>query len=154
MCIEQEISDYLTRSTKFEYFLIHHNPSFAKRKSDKKIIGINWEALADHIERSHSFATATQNFSTLKSQPPGFLVIRNEQVEWEPNCAIIETWKDFLINSFAQLRNNVAHGSKAHPSNSAPDRARKLVREGNALMTFIAKDVLHVDSWEEDIFFR
>jgi|GEM_PF-5963767 len=155
MCLEQKISDYLIRCAKFEYFLIRHNPSFAKTNTDGKITGVNWKELAKAIEELHPFSGAIPDFAILKSDPPGFLVAESGKIDWKKNPAKIDTWKKLLISSFAQLRNNIAHGSKAHPAEASPDRALKLIEAGDRLMVFIAQNVLDTTNpCEEDIVFQ
>lgn len=162
MDIEKRISDYLVRCAKFEFFLVNSNIELAKIRSIsalQTISGIEWNGLAALIEEKHpygSFNFSQSGFSFLNDNAPQFLTKRqNGSLKWDSDEPHIDSWLKVLTRSYAQLRNNIAHGNKGYLlSQFTQDRTEKFIEAGNKFMDFIAKDVFGNNSWEEPITFK
>lgn len=161
MYIEKEIAEYLIDCAKFEYFLINENLNLGiERDIDglKKVEGLNWTKLARLIEEKKKFKYfdfCNSGFSFLIEESPQFLVKHAGRLKWDSNQVDIDSWEKLLTRSFAQLRNNIAHGNKSHmPSQFTQDRTEKFITAGRSLMNFIASEVFEIKQWREPIQFQ
>lgn len=158
--INKKISDYLTRCAKFEYLLICNDISLAKINqggSFQIVAGVEWSMLAQHLEDKHPFGTFNFNdssFDYLKSNTPQYLTVKDDQLKWDSDNKAVDSWILFLTRSFAQLRNNIAHGNKAHLASAhTTDRTKKFIDAGNKFMNFVAKELFNEIYWEQPIEF-
>ncbi len=124
----------------------------------KKVTGIEWGKLAALIEEKkkfHDFDFSTSEFGCLKTDYPQLLVEDEGKLKWDSEETEIESWEKLLIRSYAQLRNNIAHGNKAHlPSQFTQGRTKEFMEAGRALREFIAGDIFEKPNWKEPIQFN
>lgn len=163
MCIiEDKISKFMFTCSKFEYFVINEDTELGKigKMIDtpplQKIVGLDWKKLAKKIKINfEDFNFGSSGFEILKEEPPQFLVKAEKKLKWDSDNAAIDSWEKLLTRSFAQLRNNIAHGNKAHmPSQFTQDRTEKFIDAGNDLIKFIAKEIFGKENWESSIIFK
>ncbi|MEI3854975.1 MULTISPECIES: hypothetical protein [unclassified Ensifer] len=155
--MESELSQYMTRAAKFEFFLISCDPSLARTDGDlRKVTGVQWDVVGQRIETMFPFASFDFEhtpFSIFASEPPQFLVVRDDQrLEWDSDTDAVNSWDRLLSRSFAQLRNNIAHGSKRHPPRPfTHGRTPAFLKAGHALIDFIAAYVFNRSDWEQPL---
>lgn len=164
MCIEDKISKFMMKVSKFEFFLINQNIELASIKEDKgfqKLVGINWGKLAVLIEKEHKFSSFDFDnckFNILKDTSPQFLVKNIEGVEklkWDSDNVIIDSWCKLLSRSFAQFRNNIAHGNKATiPTAFTKGRTQEFINAGDELINFITEKIFKEKDWLLPIEFK
>ncbi|MGE0269576.1 MAG: hypothetical protein AB7S78_14090 [Candidatus Omnitrophota bacterium] len=164
MPIEQEISDLLLRFAKLEFYLINKNSEFARTESIgkmTKITGFDWQKVAPVIQDKASFQCydfKNSPFKILKDEPPQFLTITqdcNKKIKWDSDDTPINSWDRFLTRSVAQIRNNIAHGNKAHiPAPFTADRTQKYIAAVNEFFEFLMEDIFDDKHWETPIIFR
>ncbi len=161
MCIEDKISKFMIKISKFEFFMINENIELAHiqhKDGLQKLAGVRWEKLAALIEQKHRFSVfdfKSSGFVFFKETSPQYLVKDNGSLKWDSDEVTIDSWSKLLTRSFAQLRNNIAHGNKAHIL--APftrQRTEEFIDAGNALVDFIAKDIFSQADWEMPIEFQ
>lgn len=161
MCIENKISKFFVTVSKFEYFLINNNIKLGKVSDQsgalQKISGLDWNKLSKLIEQKQPFDLfnfSSGGFEIFKNEPPQFLVKENGNLKWDSDETIIDSWEILLSKSFAQLRNNIAHGNRVHlPSHFTQGRTEQFIDAGYSIMNFIAEEVLQIRNWEEPIYF-
>jgi len=164
MCIEKEISSFMLRFSKFEFYLIDMLPeliiaSGCPKCADRKITGLDWNKLAAKLEKKITFAcikSKNMNFHMLIDQHPQYLVITPEnKIKWDSDVFPINSWNDLLVKGLAQLRNNIAHGNKNHIT--APfthERTKDFLISANYLLNFIIETLLPDHKpWEMEITF-
>lgn len=158
--VEMKITNYLVRCAKFEFYLINKNCSYAKTEDMgplKKVTGIDWSKLAADLERKYTFAEfdfVQNGFDFLKVNRPQYLVLNGGGLKWDSDTIDIQSWILLLSKSFAQLRNNIAHGNKSLlPSPFTEKRTEYFIDAGNALMDFIVNDFYNCQDWDGPIHF-
>ncbi|WCK68982.1 hypothetical protein [Agrobacterium tumefaciens] len=158
--MEDKIAVFMLRVAKFEFFLMNADLSFAHVETITGIVkGLNWTRLAQRVEEAQPFAKFDFDNSPIrlfKETSPQYLVMGPEgRLKWDSDDEVIQSWDRLLNRSFAQLRNNIAHGSKGLLS--APfthDRTEQFLIAGHVLIDFIAVRVLGYPDWERPISFR
>lgn len=81
------------------------------------------------------------NFSILKTNPPKPLVEKNGSLEFGEAIQVTD-WNTF-IDSFRQLRNNIAHGSKLILGiKGMEQRDEKLIKAGLSFIQFLEENCL------------
>lgn len=161
MCIEDKISKFMIKVAKFEFFLINENIELAiiqDKNGLHKLVGINWQKLAALIEHKHHFSEfnfESYGFRVFKDTSPQYLVKDNGSLKWDSDQVTIDSWGELLTRSFAQLRNNIAHGNKAYTlAPFTQKRTEEFINAGHALVDFIAKDIFSQEHWELPIEFQ
>jgi hypothetical protein len=159
--IDKNISDYLIRCAKFEYLLVCKDISLAQTEQNglfQVVKGIEWSKLAQRLEDVRPFATFnfdTYRFGYFKSNTPQFLSIKDGNLKWDSENKTIDSWILLVTRSFAQLRNNIAHGNKSHMAAAfTADRTEKFIDAGNNFMNFVANELFNEIDWEQPIVFR
>lgn len=160
--LEEQIARFMLRVSKFEFYLVNADRDLARTISVKGldiIAGINWSRLAQRLESRQPFSQfdfGKSPFGIFKDTAPQYLIKRSDgRLTWDSDDEPIESWERFITRSFAQLRNNVAHGNKGQMT--APfthDRTEKFLRAGFAFIEFIAEEVFGDPTWETPIAFR
>ncbi|MCW0220998.1 MAG: hypothetical protein OJI67_21905 [Prosthecobacter sp.] len=159
--MEHEIALFFLKASKFEYFLVSTDISLAKTSSRglmKKIEGVNWQKVAAIAEDRcpfDAFDFAASGFAIFKETAPQFLVDESGELKWDSDDEPIDSWDHLLRRSYAQLRNNIAHGNKARlPSAFTYERTGKFLEAGTKLIDFIAAGLFDHPNWELPIEFR
>ncbi len=158
--MDEKIARFMLKVSKFEFFLINTDINLARiHKTTGNVIGLDWARLADVVEAKNPFSEfdfQQTAFSMLKDTTPQYLVITPERrLKWDSDDQPIDSWERLLLRSFAQLRNNIAHGNKAQmPAPFTHDRTTGFLNAGDALIEFIAEHVFHDPGWQTPIEFR
>lgn len=148
---------------RFEFFLINSNIELGKINEEssglKKITGVNWGKLARLLEKKFKFVDFNfkeYNLEIFKNTAPQYLVkSESGQLKWDSDDKAIDSWEILLSRGFAQLRNNIAHGNKAHISSAfTQTRTEEFIESGHCLMNFIAKEIFNVEHWASEIVFK
>jgi len=158
--MEAKISQFILKVSKFEFFLINTDITLAHfDRATGAVTGLNWTRLAALIEAEMPFSAFNfqqSGFSIFKDTAPQYLTISPEGcLKWDSDDQPIDSWERLLSRSFAQLRNNVAHGNKAQMT--APftlGRTEGFLNAGDNLIEFIAEHVFHNPDWQTPIMFR
>ncbi|KSV75983.1 hypothetical protein N185_16175 [Sinorhizobium sp. GW3] len=151
--MEDKISEFMLRVAKFEFFLINADIDLAHVETATGIIkGLNWTRLAQRVEDKYPFATFDFDnppIRMLKETAPQYLVKSVEgRLKWDSDDEAIASWDLLLNRSFAQLRNNIAHGNKGLlPAPFTQRRTDRFLIAGHALMEFVAVTVLGYPDW-------
>lgn len=158
--VEREISSFLIRFAKFEYFLISKKNEIAMVDGGDQLCrvnGVNWGTVAKLLEEKHKFSGfdfSKTKFFFLKENSPQLLCFQLGNLKWDSDSPTIDSWERLLTRSFAQLRNNIAHGSKSHlPAQFTSERTRQFVIASTGLIEFIALEIMQDKNWEEPIYF-
>lgn len=162
MCIEREISDFMLKMSKFEFFLINQNIELGRVEQKgtlQKITGIEWEKLATMLERKYKFQSFdfhSYKFFYFISNVPQYLVRSDRgELKWDSDDVTVDSWSKLLIRGYAQFRNNVAHGNKAHlASQFTEGRTKEFLAASQALIDFIAAEIFNEPCWDRSIFFK
>ncbi|MGX5851699.1 hypothetical protein ACWGTO_32330 [Mesorhizobium sp. PL10] len=116
---ETDIAIFMLQASKFEFFLINRSRSFIHTVSTKGrtiVTGVNWTRVAQAVEAAAPFASfdfISSGFKIFIETTPQCLVIKhNGQLGWDSDDEAVNSWDGLLSRSYAQLRNNVAHGNK------------------------------------------
>ncbi len=164
--LEADISKFMMKVSKFEFFLINRNIELCKVSDKdteiKRLAGIQWDKLAVLIEEKYPFSRyhsefASYGFSIFKDSPPQYLVKLADtgRLKWDSDECQIDSWGKLVVRGFAQLRNNIAHGNKALlPSQFTQGRTKEFIAAGDALMNFIAEKIFDENDWEKPIQFH
>ena len=160
--MEEVIARLLMKMSKFEFYLVNRDTELAHTRTAnglEVVTGINWTRLAQQIERAYPFSKfdfGRSSFGVLQETAPQYLVkTANGYLKWDSDDLPITSWDRLLSRSFAQLRNNLAHGNKAQmPAPFTYDRTEKFLAAGDALIDFIAAHVFDAPHWETPITFR
>jgi hypothetical protein len=160
--VEEQIARFMLRAAKFEFFLVNFDTALAHTKAIESlevISGVNWTLVAKKIEAKSPFAAFDfehAEFLMLRATSPQYLVKSQQySLAWDSNDEAIVSWDRLLNRSYAQLRNNIAHGNKIQLA--APftlDRTQQFLHAGHALIDFIAGDIFEVPHWETPLRFN
>ncbi|MDX8470323.1 hypothetical protein RFM26_32095 [Mesorhizobium sp. VK23B] len=158
--MEQDIANFMLRAAKFEFFLVNRDTSLVHTKVVgvfTAIIGVNWTKVAQFVEVAFPFNTfdfTNSGFEIFAQTAPQYLVIKHDgRLGWDCDNEPIDSWDRLLTRSYAQLRNNVAHGNKHQmPAPFTHDRTAQFLPAGLALMNFIANQVFLESDWDTPIF--
>lgn len=160
--MEEEIARLLMKMAKFEFYLVNSDSDLAHTRKTNRfdvISGINWTKLADKLERKVPFAAFDFEKTALhifKETAPQYLVRADGgRLKWDSDDVNIDSWERLLSRSYAQLRNNLAHGNKAQmPAPFTYDRTAQLLEAGHALIEFISREAFNDPHWETPIRFQ
>ena len=160
--MDARIARFMLMVSKFEFFLVNTDLSLAHIRQTnglRKIEGTNWARVAGLVEERFPFARfdfAPSGFGIFHVTAPQYLVVGDDGVlKWDSDDESIDSWERLLARSFAQLRNNVAHGNKAQlPAPFTCDRTDQFLQAGEMLIDFIASNVFEDPGWETPIEFR
>ena len=159
--MEAEIANFMLRAAKLEFFLVNLNREFAHTKtigSLTAVAGVNWTQVASYIENSFPFFKFNFDqsaFTLLRLTAPQLLTISEGQaLKWDSDEGPIDSWDRLLSRSYAQLRNNIAHGNKFQlASPFTQDRTLHFITAAHALIDFITRDVFRSPHWETPLVF-
>lgn len=154
--MEQQLSEYMMRFSKFEFFLMRMDPAFVQTNAGQRVVGVQWEAVASKVEAAFPWATfdfASSGFDIFRKEPPQYLTLRGDgELDWDSDVQPIESWSRLLTRSFAQLRNNIAHGSKGNPPRPfTHGRTPLFLSAGHAMMTFLTEGLFPGQYWDEPL---
>jgi hypothetical protein len=143
--MDDRIAKFMLLAAKFEFFLINHSYEFAHIDGRTGAVkGVNWDRVGSSLEGARpfsEFAFKESGFDIFKETVPMFLKLtRDSRFRWDSEEIEINSWETLLGRSYAQLRNNVAHGNKAQLA--APFRHKKteeFLVAGEKLILFIAE---------------
>jgi hypothetical protein len=160
--MEEEIARLMLKMSKFEFYLVNRDIELARTTAIKGlnvVTGIDWNRLARWVEAKHPFTKfdfAQSRFQAFKETAPQYLVkMESGRLGWDSDDRPIDSWERLLSRSFAQLRNNIAHGNKAQmPAPFTRDRTAQFLEAGDALIDFMAREVFDEPGWETPIVFR
>jgi hypothetical protein len=160
--MEDQIAQFLLRAAKLEFFLANADVQLVHLRPAGQlniVSGVNWTAVAQRIEAKYPFAAfdfALAPFGLFKETAPQYLVWSSEnRFKWDSDDNPINSWDRLLSRSYAQLRNNIAHGNKLQmPAAFTHERTAAFLDAGNALIEFIASDVFARPHWETPIVFQ
>lgn len=160
--MEDRISKFMLKVSKFEFYLINRNVSLAKTRLQNgmsRVEGVDWHLLARSVEQIFPFAEfdfSTSGFEVFRETAPQYLVAQGGfHLKWDSDDDPIDSWGRLLGRSFAQLRNNIAHGNKAHlPAPFTQSRTEQFLDGGERLIDFIAVQVFGDPGWEQPIIYR
>jgi len=160
--MDEKVARFMLRAAKFEFFLVNFNIGFAHLSDHDMfhtVAGLNWSALAEHVEQKCPFAAfdfETAGFAAFKHTAPMYLTWHSDAgLKWDSRMEVIDSWDKLFNRSYAQLRNNIAHGNKMQlPSAFAENRTAMFLSAGNALVDFIAAEVLGVSYWDAPLYFQ
>ncbi len=158
--MEEMISQYMLRMGKFEFFLVSMDIELAHVSgANQAVMGVNWTRLAQRVENRYPFAQFDFDHPPIrmfKETAPQFLVKSDRGgLKWDSDDAAIDSWDRLFSRSFAQLRNNIAHGNKAlMPAAFTHERTEQFIAAGHALMDFVGQAIFHYGDWDGPIAFR
>ncbi|RDD65289.1 hypothetical protein DU478_15390 [Thalassococcus profundi] len=158
-CLDEEISKFMLLAAKLEFFLVNLTQDFAHVDGETRVVrGVNWDRIGQSLEGKHPFEEfdfVGSGFQVFKRTTPQLLVAKDGSgLKWDSDEIEVWSWQVLLGRSYAQLRNNVAHGNKAQLS--APfthDRTREFLEAGHHLIHFIAGEYSSDESWSYAIQF-
>lgn len=156
--MEQQLSEYMMRFSKFEFLLMRMDPAFVQTNAGQRVVGVQWEAVANKVEAAFPWATfdfASSGFEIFRDEPPQYLTLSSDDtLVWDSDMELIGSWSRLLTRSFAQLRNNIAHGSKGNPPRPfTHGRTPVFLSAGHALMTFLADRLFPGQYWDEPLYY-
>ena len=142
--MDGRIASFMLLAAKFEFFLINEKNEFAHINGTTGAVnGVNWDRVGNSLEKINPFNEfdfKSSGFEVFKETIPMFLKHDQDgQLKWDSEEIEINSWATLLGRSYAQLRNNVAHGNKAQLA--APFRQGKteeFLVSGENLIHFIA----------------
>lgn len=151
--MEELVSRAMLRISKFEFYLLSRDVGLARLGADRKVIGIDYEKLAEKIEPIHEFNEfdfENSDFKIFKNEPPQFIVLREDQtLQWYSDCIAVTNWKLFFKHGYVQLRNNLAHGNKNFPAfHFTSGRTEQYLKAADALIDFVSAGILNDPDWE------
>ena len=158
--MEERIARFMMVVSKFEFFLVNRDPRLAHLDPTSQAVkGINWAHLGQILERKFPFQTFEFDrfkFRIFKETVPQRLVLSGDgRLKWDGDEIVVSSWEVLLGQSFAQLRNNVAHGNKAQlPAPFTHHRTMEFLEGGFELIEFIATEIFGARDWESPIVFR
>jgi hypothetical protein len=157
MSLEEAIAQLMLKMGKFEFFLVIWDKSLARRNG-VVVTGVDWTSVGNLIELHHKFSDfdfPSSGFEIFQTSAHQYLTIdRNGNLKWDSDDDPISSWSRLMSRSYAQLRNNIAHGNKAQMS--APfthDRTEEFIISAHALIDFIATEIMRCAHWETEIYF-
>lgn len=151
--MDEEISRFMLLAAKLEFFLVNLNQDFAHvDEKTRAVRGVNWGRIGQSLEGKHPFKKfdfAGSGFQLFKETIPQRLVAKDGGgLKWDGDEIEVSSWQVLLGRSYAQLRNNVAHGNKAQiPAPFTRDRTREFLEAGHKLIHFIAGAHSSDDTW-------
>ncbi len=157
--MEEQISHYMLRMGKFEFFLVSMDINLAHvNGANQAIMGVNWTRFAQLVEHYYPFAQFDFDHSPIrmfKETAPQFLVKSDHGgLKWDSDDVVIDSWDRLFTRSFAQLRNNIAHGNKALiPAAFTYERTGQFIAAGHALMDFVGQAIFNRGDWDGPIAF-
>lgn len=142
--MDNRIASFMLLAAKFEFFLINVSNDFAHIDGTTGAVrGVNWDRVGNALEERNpfdGFDFKGCEFEVFKQTLPMFLKFNQDgRLKWDSEEIEINSWATLLGRSYAQLRNNVAHGNKAQLA--APFRQGKtaeFLAAGENLIHFIA----------------
>ncbi|QKD03474.1 hypothetical protein EB235_19825 [Mesorhizobium loti R88b] len=158
--MEQDISLFILAAAKFEFFLVNRDIRFAhvtNVRGIRAVTGVNWSVIAVDVENRFPFASfdfAGRGILIFKETVPQYLTVAwGGALKWDSDNVPIDSWDRLLARSYAQLRNNVAHGNKHQmPAPFTYQRTLEFLPAGHALMDFVATQVFDEADWNTPIF--
>ena len=158
--MEQAIAKFMMTMSKFEFFLINLDIDLAhvaKVRGLDVVQGVNWTRLAARVEGRYAFATfdfERSGFAVFRNTAPQYLTRDGAgKLKWDSDDNPQASWDWLLSRSFAQFRNNVAHGNKHQlPAPFTFGRTQEFLHAAPILIEFIAHDVLDTPQWQTPIF--
>lgn len=98
MITEKEISEFMLRASKFEFFLMNQNIELGRIEEKdglQKLTGVQWEKLAAIIEEKHKFHVfdfGPHKFSYFINDVPQYLIKTDEGIpDWDSDEAVINS---------------------------------------------------------------
>ncbi|WP_299648436.1 hypothetical protein [uncultured Tateyamaria sp.] len=158
--MDDKIAEFILLAAKMEFFLVNLDQDFAHVDGETRVIrGVNWNRIGQSLEDMYPFADFDfegSGFQILKETLPQYLVAKeNGGLKWDSEDVVVSSWQTLLGRSYAQLRNNVAHGNKAQlPAPFTHNRTKDLLEAGHCLIHFIGGAYSHDDSWSYAIQFQ
>lgn len=140
-------------AAKLEFFLVNLNQDFAKVDGRTRVVsGVDWNRIGQSLERAFPFKEFDfegSGFQLFKETIPQRLVAKDGGgLKWDSEQIVVSSWQVLLGRSFAQLRNNVAHGNKAQlPAPFTRDRTWEFLDAGHRLIHFIAGAYTSDEAW-------
>ena len=151
--MDLEISRFMLLAAKLEFFLVNLNQDFAQVEAGTRVVrGVNWDRIGQSLECKFPFKEfdfAGSGFQLFKETTPQRLVAKDGGgLKWDSDQIKVSSWQVLLGRSYAQLRNNVAHGNKAQlPAPFTQDRTREFLEAGHRLIHFIAGAHTSDEAW-------
>lgn len=151
--IDEEIANFMLLAAKLEFFLVNLDQTFSHLDGKTQVVrGVNWEQIGQSLEIKYPFAGfdfAGSGFQLFKETVPQLLVAKEGGgLKWDSDEIDVSSWQILLGRSYAQLRNNVAHGNKAQlPAPFTYGRTKEFLEAGRHLINFIAKAHSPNDNW-------
>ena len=158
--MDEEIANFMLLAAKLEFFLVNFDQTFAQVDGKTQVVrGINWHRIGQSLEVKHPFTGfdfAGSGFQLFKETAPQLLVVKEGGgLKWDSDEIEVSSWQILLGRSYAQLRNNVAHGNKAQlPAPFTHDRTREFLEAGRRLIHFIAGAHSSDANWSNAIQFQ
>jgi hypothetical protein len=158
--VDKEIASFMLLAAKLEFFLLNLDQSFAHVDGQTRAVsGVNWERIGQSLEIKHPFADfefASSGFQVFKDTVPQVLVAKEGGgLKWDSDDVDVSSWPILLRRSYAQLRNNVAHGNKAQlPAPFTHDRTGEFLQAGTRLIHFIADAHSSNATWSYEVQFQ
>lgn len=158
--MEKDIANFMLLAAKLEFFLVNLDQDFAHVDGTSRVVrGVNWDRIGQSLESRHPFTEfdfAGSGFQIFKETVPQLLVAtEGGGLKWDSDEVKVSSWQILLGRSYAQLRNNVAHGNKAQLA--APftrDRTEEFLQAGHRLIHFIADTYSSDHAWSYKIQFQ
>lgn len=157
--MDEEISKFMLLAAKLEFFLVNLDHNFAHVHTETRVVrGVNWDRVGQSLEARHPFEEfnfSKSGFQIFKDTVPQRLVAKDGGgLKWDSDEVSVSSWQVLLGRSYAQLRNNVAHGNKSQlPSPFTQDRTSKFLEAGHNLIQFIAREYSPDEFWSYAIQF-
>lgn len=157
--MDEEISKFMLLAAKLEFFLVNLNQDFAHVDGETRVVrGVNWDRIGQSLEGKHPFKEfdfAGSGFQLFKETTPQLLVVKDGGgLKWDSDEIDVSSWQVLLRRSYAQLRNNVAHGNKAQlPAPFTHDRTSEFLEAGHQLIHFIAGAHSSDETWSYAVHF-
>ncbi len=158
--LDEEISEFMLLAAKLEFFLVNLDQAFAHVNEKTRVVrGINWDRIGQSLEDKHPFAKfdfERSGFQLFKETIPQLLVAKKGGgLKWDSDEIEVSSWQVLLGRSYAQLRNNVAHGNKAQlPAAFTHDRTKEFLKAGHQLIHFIAGAHSSNETWNYAVQFQ
>lgn len=116
-----------------EFFLVNLNDGFAHVDTETRVFrGVNWDRVDQSLEGKDQFEEfdfSKSGFQIFKDTIPQRLVVKDGGgLKWDSEEVKVSSWHVLLGRNYTQLRNNIAHGSKAQ----LPARSNKEISRSRA----------------------
>lgn len=158
--MDEEIANFMLLAAKLEFFMVNLDQTFAHVDGKTRVVrGVNWDQIGQSLEVMHPFTEfdfVGSGFQLFKETAPQFLVAREGGgLKWDSDEVEVSSWQILLGRSYAQLRNNVAHGNKVQlPAPFTHERTGQLLEAGRCLIHFIAGAHSSNNNWNYEIQFQ